>query len=91
MQSAINELKQILSQDAPTIFKLLGNSLLELNEKVKELAAKKQDKIESPSVEVPAAELTYQGPQRKLWKICNTPPFETETAIKIHTFLSTIE
>lgn len=91
MQSAINELKQVLSIDAPTVFKLLGNSLLELDDKVKELAGKKQDKIERPSVEIPAAELNYQGLQRKLWKICNTQPFETETAIKIHTFLSTIE
>lgn len=37
MQTAINELKQILSLNAPTVFKLLGNSLLELDEKVKEL------------------------------------------------------
>jgi len=61
MQSAINELEQVLSQDSLTIFKLLGNSLLELDEKVKESAAKKQDKIESSSVEIPTAELTYQG------------------------------
>jgi len=91
MQSAINELEQVLSQDSLTIFKLLGNSLLELDEKVKESAAKKQDKIESSSVEIPTAELTYQGLQPRPWKICNRPPFETETAIKIHTFLSTIE
>jgi hypothetical protein len=52
---------------------------------------KKQDKIESPSVEIPAAELTYQGLQRKLRRICNTQRFKTEAAIKIHTFLSTIE
>ena len=71
------------------MFKLVGNSLLELDEKVKELEEKKEDKIETPSVEIPAAELTYQGLQRKLWKICNTQPFETAT--KIHTFLSTIE
>ena len=56
-----------------------------------ELEVKREDKIESPSAEIPAAELTYQGLQRKLWKICNTPPFETETAIKIDTFLSTME
>jgi len=91
MQSAIDQLKQVVSLDAPTVFKLIGNSLLELDEKVKELEGKKQDKIESPSAEIPAAELTYQGLQRKLWKICNTQPFETETATKIYTFLSTIE
>jgi len=92
MQSAINELKQILSQDAPAVFKLLGNSLLELDEKVKELAAKKQDKIESPSVEIPAGGINRGGLQQKLWKVLSAAGTEEEeTAKKIYLFLASLE
>jgi hypothetical protein len=44
MQSAIEALREVVSVDATSVFKLLGNSLLELDDKVRELEGKKQDK-----------------------------------------------
>jgi hypothetical protein len=92
MQSAIEALKGVLSLDAPTVFKLLGNSLVEWDEKVKELEAKKQDKTEIASVEIPAAALNRGSLQQRVWKLLSTAGAkEEEIAKKIHVLLTSLE
>jgi hypothetical protein len=92
MQSAIEAVRHVLSVDAPTVFKLLGNSLLELDEKVKELEAKKQDKTDSAAVEIPAGSINRGGLQQKLWKVLSgAGAKEEEVAKKIYIFLASLE
>jgi hypothetical protein len=92
MQSAIEALREVLSVDAPTVFKLLGNSLVELDEKVKELEGKKQDKTEIAAVEIPAAALNRGSLQQRVWKLLSTAGAkEEEIAKKIHVFLTSLE
>jgi len=92
MQSAIEGLKEVLSVDAPSVFKLLGNSLVELNDKVKELEAKKQDKIDVALVEIPAGVISRGSLQQKIWKLLSTAGNkEDELARKIYVFLTNME
>jgi len=92
MQSAMEALRQVLSVDPPTVFKLLGNSLVELDDKVRELEGKKQDKTEVASVEISAAALNRGSLQQRVWKLLSTAGAkEEETAKKIHVFLTSLE
>ena len=92
MQTAIQAVKEVLSLDSPTVFKLLGNSLLELDEKVKELEGKKQDKTEVASVEIPVGGINRGGLQQKLWKVLSAAGTkEEDVAKKIYVFLASLE
>ena len=44
MRSAIQQLKEVMGIEAPAVFKLLGNSLIELDGRIVELQQTKQDK-----------------------------------------------
>ncbi|MGA8223133.1 MAG: hypothetical protein WB780_15900, partial [Candidatus Acidiferrales bacterium] len=72
MRSAIEALKEVLSVNQPMVFKILGDSLLELDEKVMALEGKKQDKTEVASVEIPAAALNRGSLQQRVWKLLST-------------------
>jgi hypothetical protein len=92
MQSAIEALREVVSVDAPSVFKLLGNSLLELDDKVRELEGKKQDKTDVASVEIPTGCINRGGLQAKLWKILAAAGTkEEEVAKKIYVFLASLE
>ncbi len=91
MRSAIEALKEVLSVNQPMVFKILGDSLLELDEKVMALEGKKQDKTEVASVEIPAAALDRRRLQQRLWKLLfMAGTKEDEIAKKIHVFLTSL-
>jgi len=89
MRSAIQQLKEVMGVEAPAVFKLLGNSLIELDGKIVELQQAKQDKPDVDNSPVTVNDLSRTVLQSNLHIILSTAGRDyDQIATKLHRFLS---
>jgi hypothetical protein len=93
MKSALENLSELneVSNNHPRVLPLIG-AVLELEEKFRSLEDSKQDKPSAITAEVNPNDLTRGALQQKLHRALSAAADkEQEVALKIHSFLSSLE
>ena len=93
MKSSLEKLRELseISKDYPTVLPLIG-AVLELEEMVRELDQSKQDKPGTDDINVTPNDLSRGRLQTKLHQILSAAgDKEQEVALKIHSFLSSLQ
>jgi hypothetical protein len=93
MKSAIEKIRELSEacKDHPSVVPLLG-AVLELEEKVRVLGETKQDKPTANNLIVMPNDLTRGQLQARMFKILSAAgEQEHEVALKIHSFLSSLQ